>query len=340
MNDPYDREPSSMSIGTVAVSLILHGTVLAAALYGGGEAETPTPPLKPVVVHMVDAAPETTPALPTTTAGRLDLPLHNEKEETTVKEVPEETARAPLPTPSPELVPTQSNYTPTEPTEATEEEPTEREVERVEEATVAKAEDERDYPPGLPVELTDDEAASLPPPTDAFEPYVAEREVKLPDETNAERAMIEDAVTEEAREKSTAVDLFPSEETLGELAKRYEGDPVKEKTKTLTLNSSDIRYAKYLRDMKRRIELYWEYPLASVKRGEQGKLKISFTIMEDGTVVDIKVSGSPYPGLNDAALTAIRLANPFGPLPDGTGAEELRINATFFYSIITMRGRS
>ena len=368
MNDLYEREPSSMSIGAVAVSLILHGTVLAAALYGGGEAEAPTPPLKPVVVHIVDAPRSTTPVLPTTTAAREPLPLHSEKEETTVKEVPEKTTPAPSPTPSPtplpELAPIHSpvlaSDTPTKQTEAakeeaaeeksTEEEPAEREVERVEETTVAKAGDEWPYPPVdgaaapdevTPDKVTDDEAASLPPATDTIEPYVAEREGELPDDENAEEgAVTEEAVTEESGEQSTAVNLFPSEKTLGELAKRYEGTPIKEKTKTLTLNSSDIRYAKYLRDMKRRIELYWEYPLASVKRGEQGKLRISFTIMEDGTVVDIKVSGSPYPGLNDAALTAIRLANPFGPLPDGTGAEELRINATFFYSIITTRGRS
>ncbi|MBI5970527.1 MAG: energy transducer TonB [Deltaproteobacteria bacterium] len=129
--------------------------------------------------------------------------------------------------------------------------------------------------------------------------------------------------------------LFPSEERLGELERRYEAEaPAGEQGKTLSLNTSELRYQKYLINMKNRIELKWEYPFAASRNGWQGNLQIDFTINKDGTVADIKlVKSSNYPVLDDAAITALRLASPFPPFPAGFSVEEINIKGQFSYII-------
>lgn len=129
--------------------------------------------------------------------------------------------------------------------------------------------------------------------------------------------------------------LFPSEERLGELERRYEAEaPAGEQGKTLSLNTSELKYQKYLINMKNRIELKWEYPFAASRNGWQGNLQIDFTIKKDGTVTDIRlVKSSNYPVLDDAAITALRLASPFPPFPAGFSVEEINIKGQFSYII-------
>lgn len=138
-----------------------------------------------------------------------------------------------------------------------------------------------------------------------------------------------------AREVPTRPDLFPTPERITELEKRYEAEaPRGEKGKTLQLNTSELRYQKYLINMKNRIEFYWEYPALAARSGWQGVLNISFTIRKDGTVTNINVGkSSNYPVLDDAAVTALRLAVPFPPFPDDFGIEEININGQFEYKL-------
>jgi TonB family protein len=136
--------------------------------------------------------------------------------------------------------------------------------------------------------------------------------------------------------------LFPTEERLMELAKKYyEEEPEKERGKVLTLNTSELRYTKYLLNLKRRIEFFWDYPPSSVRKGEQGRLRINFTIKSDGSVEGLDVvKSSNYPALDDAAVTAIRLAAPFNPFPEDFGTEKIDIRGSFEYSIIVYGDRS
>jgi len=138
-----------------------------------------------------------------------------------------------------------------------------------------------------------------------------------------------------ARGTPVRPDLFPTHERITELEKRYEAEaPRGEKGKTLQLNTSELRYQKYLINMKNRIEFYWEYPALAARSGWQGVLNISFTIKKDGTVTNINVGkSSNYPVLDDAAVTALRLAVPFPPFPDDFGIEEININGQFEYKL-------
>ncbi len=138
--------------------------------------------------------------------------------------------------------------------------------------------------------------------------------------------------------------LIPSETTLHQIARQEENagveSPKEGSGMTLLLNTSDFRFQKYFIAVKRRIEFFWEYPQLAARRGQQGRLKIDFTIQKDGSIkdggIDI-IKSSNYPILDDAATTALRLASPFNPFPEGFEHEEITVHGSFEYNLY--RGR-
>jgi len=143
--------------------------------------------------------------------------------------------------------------------------------------------------------------------------------------------------------QNTPPNLFLSNDQIADLERKYEAEaPKGEKGKTLQLNTSELKYQRYLMAMKDAIERRWEYPPIAAASGWQGTLRINFTINKDGTVSNIKVlKSSNYPVLDDAAVTALKLAAPFPPFPDNFTIEEINIKGTFEYDILPnqMRGR-
>ncbi len=135
--------------------------------------------------------------------------------------------------------------------------------------------------------------------------------------------------------------LMPSPGRLAQITKdteTYEGHvpPDARRGKTLLLNTTEFKYQEYFMHIKRKIEFYWEYPPVAARQGQQGRLKISFVIRKDGTVKvdDIELAkGSNYSMLDDAAVTAIRLASPFNPFPKGFEADDITIKGSFEYSL-------
>lgn len=189
-----------------------------------------------------------------------------------------------------------------------------------------------------------DKTAAVVPPVpiipDIDEVIKEARPEKAPAEEHTEDVLIPEMP--EAIEPSTPPEegpdklkLFPTDERLMELSKKYyEEEPEREKGKVLTLNTSELKYSKYLLNLKRRIEFFWDYPPSSIRKGEQGKLRINFTISNDGELESVEVvKSSNYPPLDDAAVTAIRLAAPFNPFPEDFDIEEIDIHGNFEYTI-------
>ena len=158
------------------------------------------------------------------------------------------------------------------------------------------------------------------------------------------RQITADAVTTSAKVGATKggakagnsrPNLMLSNDKISELERKYEAEaPAGERGKTLQLNTSEVRYYKYLMDMKRRIEYYWEYPVIAARNGWQGSLNMSFTIHKDGSVGDVIVNkSSKYPVLDEAAVNAIKIAAPFSPFPADFDKDEITIKANFMYDI-------
>ncbi|MBF0553993.1 MAG: energy transducer TonB [Nitrospirae bacterium] len=103
---------------------------------------------------------------------------------------------------------------------------------------------------------------------------------------------------------------------------------------SISFDTSDIRYAAYMRRLKEAIESAWVYPAGAARRGIQGDLNISFTINKNGTLkaMDVmRTSGQRQ--LDDAAISSIKDASPFWPLPDEWGKDSFTVKGHFVYKL-------
>ncbi len=107
------------------------------------------------------------------------------------------------------------------------------------------------------------------------------------------------------------------------------------KRKFVSANTREYEYATYLRGWQARVERIGNlnYPDEARRRSLVGQLVLTVAVRRDGSVEDITiVQPSGVPVLDDAAIRTVRLAEPFGPLPDtGDGTDILHITRTWHY---------
>ena len=118
-----------------------------------------------------------------------------------------------------------------------------------------------------------------------------------------------------------------------------EGEPI-------PLDSADPKYNDYLERVRRMIKEKWGYPcIKDVSTGhcdyKSARLKIVFGILRDGRVPTLAVTlQSGYPIYDDYAANAIRLAQPFPPVPASllaaakSGSTGVKIEAAFQYVLV------
>lgn len=122
-------------------------------------------------------------------------------------------------------------------------------------------------------------------------------------------------------------------EVIGDIAmKGAESKPKRDDS--ITFDTSDYRYAGYMRRLKEKIESIWIYPPEALARGLYGDLKIRFTIMKNGKLGAVElVRTSGYKMLDDAAIKALKDGEPYWPVPEEWGMESYTILGHFVYSI-------
>ena len=102
--------------------------------------------------------------------------------------------------------------------------------------------------------------------------------------------------------------------------------------KGLSFDTSEFKYRGYMRLLREKIESIWKYPSEAANRGVSGDLYIRFEIKKDGTLADIEViRTSGYSDLDEAAIKALKDAQPYWPLPDSFEKETLEIKGHFIY---------
>ena len=101
---------------------------------------------------------------------------------------------------------------------------------------------------------------------------------------------------------------------------------------TVSLDTQEFRYLSYFSKVKERIEMNWNYPMLAQIRGEQGELLLRFTIARTGDVERVALlRSSGHSLLDEAAISAVRKASPFPPIPMRLDLDRLNILATFEY---------
>ena len=107
-----------------------------------------------------------------------------------------------------------------------------------------------------------------------------------------------------------------------------EGEPI-------PLDSPDPKYQDYFKILRERIQSKWTYPREAGDRGIGGSLLIEFHIAKDGRLAYLEIRrSSGLEVLDEYAVNAIKLAQPFPPVPDNLAKQVLPINGNFVYQII------
>jgi TonB family protein len=106
-----------------------------------------------------------------------------------------------------------------------------------------------------------------------------------------------------------------------------EGEPI-------PLDTPDPKYQDYFRILRERIQSKWSYPREAGDRGIGGALLIEFHIAKDGRLAYLEVRrSSGVEVLDEYAVNAVKLAQPFPPVPDNLAKQVLAINGNFVYHI-------
>jgi periplasmic protein TonB len=107
-----------------------------------------------------------------------------------------------------------------------------------------------------------------------------------------------------------------------------EGEPI-------PLDTPDPKYQDYFRILRERIQSKWTYPREAGDRGIGGALLIEFHIAKDGRLSYLEIRrSSGVEILDEYAVNAVKLAQPFPPVPDNLAKQVLAINGNFVYHIV------
>ena len=121
---------------------------------------------------------------------------------------------------------------------------------------------------------------------------------------------------------------------IGDSARKEESGSQKKKKDSITFDTSDYKYAGYMRKLKEKIESIWVYPPEAQARGLYGDLKIRFTIKKDGKLGAVELERtSGYKMLDDAAIKALKDGEPYWPVPEEWGMDSYTILGHFVYTI-------
>lgn len=102
----------------------------------------------------------------------------------------------------------------------------------------------------------------------------------------------------------------------------------------ITFDTNELKYYSYMQRLKDKIEGIWKYPPEAAEKGIYGDLYIRFTIKKNGKLGNIELlRTSGYRSLDDAAMKALKDAEPFWPLPEEWKKEDLIITGHFIYSL-------
>ncbi|UOD34189.1 energy transducer TonB [Deferribacteraceae bacterium V6Fe1] len=132
--------------------------------------------------------------------------------------------------------------------------------------------------------------------------------------------------------KTLAKNILNPSEIINDIA-NYSLGSSKEGEDTVNFNSMKFKYASYFYKFKKNLYNVWTYPSQSILKGEEGTVRIKFSILKDGTITNIQVvSSSGYPDLDKAAVNALNTMGKV-PLSDSFSLKVLNVDGYFNYQL-------
>lgn len=131
--------------------------------------------------------------------------------------------------------------------------------------------------------------------------------------------------------KKQMENIFNPSEIIQNYAK--EDKKQKEGEDSVNFNSMENKYASYFYKFRRSLYQVWTYPRNSIMNNEQGRVRIQFSIKEDGSITNIRVvSSSGYPDLDRAAVDALKNMGKV-PFEDSFDLNVLHVDGYFYYQL-------
>ena len=104
---------------------------------------------------------------------------------------------------------------------------------------------------------------------------------------------------------------------------------------TILSDTKGYDFGPYMNGVVNRVRINWYTLIPEIARlGKKGRVVITFTIAEDGSVQDLQVrANSGTDPLDRAAIGSITASNPFARLPANFQGDHLTLQFTFLYNI-------
>ncbi len=152
--------------------------------------------------------------------------------------------------------------------------------------------------------------------------------IKLPKEENNKR----DNIVSNESNLPNKLNLYDNKDIIDKIANAKKTQPKGEDS--ASYNVFEERYASYFAKFRRRVYQLWEYPIASIQKGETGVVKLSFSILKDGYIINIRMlESSGYPNLDREVMRVIKNMGKI-PLPESYELNQLNVEEAYFiYSI-------
>jgi len=107
---------------------------------------------------------------------------------------------------------------------------------------------------------------------------------------------------------------------------------IKEKVKVI--NPSKKAMLRYQDMVKQKIESCRRYPNWAKKQGFEGVSYLTFTVLSSGMIQDVKIiHSSGFAILDNEAVSTIKRANPFLPIPKDTNASFIQMEVSLVFSL-------
>ncbi len=95
---------------------------------------------------------------------------------------------------------------------------------------------------------------------------------------------------------------------------------------SLTTGGTPAAISSYYALIAAHLAKHKRYPISARRRGEEGRVDISFTLASDGHLLGYQiVNGSGYAALDKAVMRMLKTANPLPPFPPSVSGHELTI---------------
>lgn len=140
-------------------------------------------------------------------------------------------------------------------------------------------------------------------------------------------ASFEDFLRERDKNSSSMGPDRPVDDIVRDWLEKHGQDDI------VSFHNIAVKYDSYFYKFSRALYSVWRYPDESARKGESGIVRITFSILKDGTITNLSmIESSGYQALDREVMRTLRTMEKV-PLPASFNKEQLNINGFFIYSL-------